>query len=942
MRLIALELENFRQYAQASLRFGTGITAIVGANGAGKSTLVEAILWALYGATAIRGTVDTLRFLWSEGGTKVRVTLEFELGGRRYQIQRTPNDAWIALWGSSGWQRLASGTTPVNRFVPQLLGMNLHQFQTSFCARQKELEFMNYALERRREEISKMLGYDRVRTAIDTATQTTRALQSEVEGLKQALGDPQQVEAEIKTLEEQRQVVENALQQKEKEIATARQALEKARQRLETESAKRTAYLTLQAALQRLHTQYEHLERLMEEYRSRWQELKAAEARLKEIRPEIVRYRELQKRLAELDQLAESEHLRAQLLTSLEHLTQQMAQLQEQIAELSQKQSERAQLEPKVQEYRRLEEEARTLRQLAQKAQQRAKLIAHYESLQQQLQNLSQVHDQYARLDAQLQHLQREEERLARAYEAQQKEVQRLTEAWHQERTQAEAELHAHLTRCHELKARLEQLLSLGAQTECPTCGQPLGDAYQRVLRQTQDAYEQAKAHHRTLKARAQAVAEEPPSLQQARQQLEQLQTQREANRQERTRVEHELRTLQEQLREQARLERALQDLQQQIDAIPPYDPERAQAVEAQLDALRPDYQLAQALEVELRTLPKLQRDYSTKQRERERLQKQLSQLPTGYDPTEHAQVREAWHRLRPVYEEALALQTTLKGKEELKQKIESAKQELEQNRHEQAELNRQIAELGYDESVYQASEEAYQQADAQLRTLENHYADLRTQREGLIGRIETLRQQLAQIRQRQLQLQQKQRELLMHQTLRKALQEFRTELNTRLRPLLTDYATEFLASLTGGRYTQLDIDEEFRFQIIDEGMRKAVISGGEQDVVNLSLRLALARLITERAGQSLSLLILDEVFGSLDTDRRRNVLDMLNNLRDWFEQILVISHIEEINESADRCLYVVRDERTRRSQVLERLPSEEALSAVVATEPPAQARLDL
>ena len=125
-------------------------------------------------------------------------------------------------------------------------------------------------------------------------------------------------------------------------------------------------------------------------------------------------------------------------------------------------------------------------------------------------------------------------------------------------------------------------------------------------------------------------------------------------------------------------------------------------------------------------------------------------------------------------------------------------------------------------------------------------------------------------------------------------------------------------------------------------GMRKAVISGGEQDVVNLSLRLALARLITERAGQPHSLLILDEVFGSLDTDRRRNVLDVLNNLRDWFEQILVISHIEDINESADRCLYVVRDEHTRQSQVLARLPTEPIPSAVVATEHASQARLEL
>ncbi|MCS6831906.1 MAG: ATP-binding protein, partial [bacterium] len=68
MRLIALELENFRQYAHAQVAFEQGVTAIVGANGAGKTTLVEAILWALYGANAVRETTSTLRFLWSQGG----------------------------------------------------------------------------------------------------------------------------------------------------------------------------------------------------------------------------------------------------------------------------------------------------------------------------------------------------------------------------------------------------------------------------------------------------------------------------------------------------------------------------------------------------------------------------------------------------------------------------------------------------------------------------------------------------------------------------------------------------------------------------------------------------------------------------------------------------------------------------------------------------------
>ena len=50
------------------------------------------------------------------------------------------------------------------------------------------------------------------------------------------------------------------------------------------------------------------------------------------------------------------------------------------------------------------------------------------------------------------------------------------------------------------------------------------------------------------------------------------------------------------------------------------------------------------------------------------------------------------------------------------------------------------------------------------------------------------------------------------------------------------------------------------------------MISGGEEDIANLALRLAISQMIAERAGQPLSLLVLDEIFGSLDEDRRHAV----------------------------------------------------------------------
>jgi exonuclease SbcC len=123
---------------------------------------------------------------------------------------------------------------------------------------------------------------------------------------------------------------------------------------------------------------------------------------------------------------------------------------------------------------------------------------------------------------------------------------------------------------------------------------------------------------------------------------------------------------------------------------------------------------------------------------------------------------------------------------------------------------------------------------------------------------------------------------------------------------------------LTDGRYTQLKITEEFEFTLYDEDRPKPIISGGEEDIVNLSLRLAMAEMICERSGQPLGLLVLDEVFGSLDADRRENTLQLLRRLRDRFEQIIIISHIEEIQAGADRVLHVDYNPSSHRSTVRE------------------------
>ena len=109
-------------------------------------------------------------------------------------------------------------------------------------------------------------------------------------------------------------------------------------------------------------------------------------------------------------------------------------------------------------------------------------------------------------------------------------------------------------------------------------------------------------------------------------------------------------------------------------------------------------------------------------------------------------------------------------------------------------------------------------------------------------------------------------------------------------------------------RAGELELDEDYVATIIEGGEPKPVISGGEEDIANLALRLAISQMIADRAGQALSLLVLDEIFGSLDEERRAAVVDLLRSLADRFPQVILITHIEGVREGMDRVVRVDLD----------------------------------
>ena len=61
---------------------------------------------------------------------------------------------------------------------------------------------------------------------------------------------------------------------------------------------------------------------------------------------------------------------------------------------------------------------------------------------------------------------------------------------WHRERQDADTTLHAYRDRARELKARIRQMESAGADAPCPTCGRTLASHYDQVLQELREEWE--------------------------------------------------------------------------------------------------------------------------------------------------------------------------------------------------------------------------------------------------------------------------------------------------------------------------------------------------------------------------------------------------------------------------------------------------------------------
>jgi len=795
MRLDRIQLENFRQHEATELVFGPGLTGIIGPNGSGKTTILEAIAWALYGNPAARGKVDSLRFLRARPRSSVRVEIDFALGPHEYRVWRSLRDA--ELWKDG--QPVANSLTTVTQQLTRLLGMSRQEFFNTYFTGQKDLAVMaTMGPTERGQFLSRLLGYERLRTAQERLRERRSGLRGELVGLEAGLSDE-------RALVEERTIAEAKLAESRKSGNAAAARRDACQAALETQEpvwreheARRERALSLEgerriaeAAVKVAHEEFQRLDRELAMALKAREELAALDT-------ELLPLESLRAELDTLDAAARAEGERQGWLAGRAELAKQLEALD-----------------------RRLEESEGAAMDLA---------AAEAE----------------------------EETAKAALYAAGQALSERRTE-WVRDRQDAETKRQALRDQYREAKEQHDMLQQLGPEGICPTCQRPLGTHHAEVVALLERQLEEIEINGRFFRRRVEQLEGEPPEVREAAAARERAET---ASRSATERVG------------------TLKALMREREAL------AAQRVESggrlsDLDA-------------------------------------KLAEVAVSYDAQRHDEVRRAVRGLEPAATRAAQLGERAGRATGLVADAERAEQELSSRETRWRELGEALKALGFDEARFTAERDAHRRAVEDLNAAEVALAEAR-------GQLVAAEERLAQVERRAAERQAQvtrigslRRELRLHDELDRAFGDLRTDLNAQVRPDLSDLASAFLSGLTDGRYDELLLDEQYRVTILEDGVPKPVISGGEEDLANLTLRLAISQLVADRAGQPLSLLVLDEIFGSLDEQRRVHVVDLLRRLRDRFAQVILITHIESVREGLDRVMRVTYDASTGTSVVSE------------------------
>ncbi|NJM46936.1 MAG: SMC family ATPase [Alkalinema sp. RU_4_3] len=297
----------------------------------------------------------------------------------------------------------------------------------------------------------------------------------------------------------------------------------------------------------------------------------------------------------------------------------------------------------------------------------------------------------------------------------------------------------------------------------------------------------------------------------------------------------------------------------------------------------------------------------------------------TGYSPEQHNQLRQALRNAQSWQLQYQELQQSRQRFPQQQQQLEELAQALQNKRIEQQVTQQQIEFLTHSLTLNCDRTAAIEHLETQL-AMERSLLDGDLSRLGQLQQQQQYQDQLRQSHAKlQTQYQQIQQQYRVYQELAQAFGKngIPALIIENLLPQLETMTNHVLARLSGGQLHVQFVTQRWSrkatkaMETLDiliadsKGTRPyETYSGGEAFRINFAIRLSLARLLAQRSGTALQMLIVDEGFGTQDSEGCDRLITAINAIAEDFSCILTVTHMPAFRDAFQSRIEVSKGDR--------------------------------
>ncbi|MGB9759812.1 MAG: AAA family ATPase [Thermoproteota archaeon] len=886
MILKKVKLKNFISHKDSELEFGYGINLITGPNGAGKTSVLDAISFGLFGEHS-RGKKEDLI---TRGENSAEIELEFEESGSSYIVEwklyrkKPINGRLYRVKNNSRIPIVERGERTVTSEIEKTVGFNKDIFLQSVYIRQGEIEsLITTTPSERKKIISKLLGIEDLERAYDSMKEIINEYENKLSKLSGELSRKKDVEQKIEGCRERINSLETCLRNEENKLDKIKKEIEKIKEEQKVLEEKRKKFSSLNSKKLVLSEKVENLQNQLKE-----KEL--------ELRSSIEAYQTVTS--------LESEVMKLSVVEKYVNILQK-------IKDLSIKKEEQEKILEKIkalekdvelnERFYKAYNEKNSL--LLQKRNERKK----YEGAEVALSKAEkQLKEYLEKKEKKNDELSKELEKYSRILEVKIgiKNIESVLQEKKNKIENIESKLEKEFIKLNKkigtLKEKLEDIGSKLAQISkaeiCPVCKRQLTKELReklerdlkeeklKIKKELYDAKEKIKRlkeKRKNYKKKSKQLASiDPEKVREIASEIEELETSIEYERdnvkdstkklEALKKIDDELKKLEDEIKEIEKPYKKYEFAKQELETSP-----RKEGVENELNKI----------------IEELKMNY-------ENINGLLKQL--GYTPKASEEELKELRRKKEVYdrnkvqaEKKIRIETEVS---ETKQKLFEAKSELDVT-------EKNIKELSYDENKYNNVEAEYNSKIQEKSEVEKKKVEVETKIKDENSMKLDLEKELNQLLEKENEKENVEKFVKILEKVRAAFHKdgLQRLIRIRSKPILEKFTRDFFEKFNLG-YSDIQIDEDYNISLVGQSglLTMDQISGGERVALAISLRLAIARVLSSEVKS----VIMDEPTIHLDEERRKNLVNILGSFfresSKLIPQMIIVTHDREIEEVAD------------------------------------------